>query len=474
MTHIHPDHRFPRIAAPPAVAGTLAALAAAMLLSSLGTSVANVALPTFAGAFGASFQAVQWIVLAYLLAVTALVVSVGRLGDLVGRRRLLLGGIGVFTAASVACGASSALWMLIVARAVQGGGAAVMMALSMALVADVTPDGRAGRAMGLLGTVSAAGTALGPSLGGLLIEYLGWPSIFLVNVPLGLAAFVLAQHYLPRDTSRQQRPTFDLTGTALLVLTLLAYALAMTRARDAMGPTSAALLVMALAGAGLFLRVESRVPSPLVRPRLFRDRIVGTGFVTSALVTTVAMTTLVVGPFYLSGALSLPPAAVGALMTAGPLAAALAGVPAGHAIDRFGARRVMLAGLVAVAAGCLALAVLPVAAGISGYVVPLVLTTAGFASFQAANNAAVMAATEPGQRGVIAGFLNLSRNLGLITGASAMGAVFAFAAGGTDVTDAPRAAIAAGTHAAFGVAALLAGAALVLAAASARSMPRRG
>src|SRR5690606_10431771 len=118
-------------------------------------------------------------------------------------------------------------------------------------------------------------------------------------------------------------------------------------------------------------------------------------FATSALVTIVAMTTLVVGPFYLSGTLFLTPAAVGLLMTAGPLVAALTGVPAGRGVDRFGARRITLAGLVAMTAGCLALAVVPVAAGIIGYLLPLVVTTAGFASFQAANNAAVMAATAP-------------------------------------------------------------------------------
>ncbi|MBL8837468.1 MAG: MFS transporter, partial [Alphaproteobacteria bacterium] len=125
-----------------------------MLLSSLGTSIANVALPTLAEAFGASFQAVQWIVLAYLLAITTLIVSAGRLGDIVGRRRLLLAGIAVFTGASVLCGAASTLELLIAARAAQGAGAAVMMALTMAFVGDTVPKARTGSAMGLLGTMS--------------------------------------------------------------------------------------------------------------------------------------------------------------------------------------------------------------------------------------------------------------------------------------------------------------------------------
>src|SRR3954469_24113840 len=181
----------------PSVRWALLSLSLSMLLSSLGTSIANVALPTLAQAFGASFQQVQWIVLAYLLASTTLIVSVGRLGDIAGRRRLLLAGIALFTAASVLCGVAPTLWLLIAARAVQGLGGAIMMALTMAFVGDTVPKARTGSAMGLLGTMSAIGTALGPSLGGLLISGFGWRAIFLVNIPLGIAAFLLARRHLP-------------------------------------------------------------------------------------------------------------------------------------------------------------------------------------------------------------------------------------------------------------------------------------
>lgn len=447
----------------PPASFAVASLALSMLLSSLGTSIANVALPTLTRELGVSFQAVQWVVLAYLLSVTTLVVSVGRMGDLFGRRRLMLGGIALFTLASIACAASSDLWMLVAARAVQGCGAAGMMALSMALIADAAPEGRAGRAMGVLGTVSATGTALGPSLGGVLIQFLGWPSIFLINVPLGLAAYALAYRHLPRDVVGTKRPSFDLIGSALLAMTLVTYAAAMTLGRGMSTLVAVLMLLGAVFGASLFVVAESRVRSPLVRPQVFRNRALSSGFAMSALVTTVAMTTLVVGPFYLTGALGLTPATVGMVMTAGPLVAALVGVPAGRGVDRFGARAMTCAGLVAMTTGCLVLALIPISAGVAGYVLPLVLTTAGFATFQAANNTAVMASTEPGQRGVVSGLLNLSRNLGLITGASAMGAIFAFAVGTTDIPSAHAISVATGTHAAFGVAAVLTSIALVLA-----------
>ncbi|MGE3191773.1 MAG: MFS transporter, partial [Vicinamibacterales bacterium] len=362
----------------------LASLSLSMLLSSLGTSIANVGLPTLARAFGASFQEVQWIVLAYLLAITTLVVGAGRLGDLVGRRRLMVAGIAVFTLASAACGAAPTLGLLVAARAAQGLGAAVMMALTVAFVGETVSQARTGRAMGLLGTMSAIGTALGPSLGGMLTAALGWRAIFLVNVPLGLLAMHLARRHLPAGdrTPESGRPGFDHVGTLLLALTLAAYALAMTMGRGRFSGGNLALLAAAACGAGLFVLAEARVASPLIRLTMLRDRGLRGGLAMSALVSAVMMATLVVGPFYLAGALGLDTALVGLVLSAGPIVAALAGVPGGRLVDRYGAPRMTVAGLTAGASGCLLLAALPAAAGVAGYIAPIAIVTAGYALFQ--------------------------------------------------------------------------------------------
>ncbi len=266
----------------PSVRWALASLSLSMLLSSLGTSIANVGLPTLAQAFNASFQDVQWVVLAYLLAITTLIVSVGRLGDIIGRRRLLLAGIVLFTVASLICGAAPTLWLLIAARAAQGLGAAIMMALTMAFVGETVPKARTGSAMGLLGTMSAIGTALGPSLGGVLIATLGWQAIFLVNVPLGLLALFLAYHHLPVDrrVPTADRTGFDTMGTLLLALTLGAYALAMTTGRGSFGPLNLALLLTAAFGVVLFVLAERRAASPLIRLAMFHDPILSASLVT--------------------------------------------------------------------------------------------------------------------------------------------------------------------------------------------------
>jgi MFS family permease len=383
----------PHAAAP----GALPGLALCVLLSSFGASCANVALPTLQRAFGASFAAVQWIVLAYLLAATAAAVGAGRLGDMIGRRRVLLGGIALFAAASGMCALAPGLPLLVAGRALQGLGAAVMLALGMALAAGSLAQRGTGRAMGLLGSMSALGTALGPALGGLLLAGPGWRAVFAATLPAALLAFGLARR-LPRDAPVHAAAAFDLAGLLLLVAALL------------------------------------------------RDRVLATGFATSTLAMALMMATMLVGPFYLGRALGLPAGGVGAALAVGPLVAALAGVPAGRIVDRHGARGAGAAGLAAMTLGAWLLALLPVRTGVAGWIASLAVLTAGYALFQAANNTAVMIAAGDARRGVVAGLANLARQLGLIAGSALPGAMFA---PGTAQD------VAAATHATFAVAALL-------------------
>lgn len=346
--------------------GALAGLALCMLLPSLGISIANVALPTLSAALGVGIERAQWVVLGYLLATTALVVGAGRLGDRLGRRRLLLAGVAVFTVGSGLCGLAQSLGQLVAARALQGAGAAVLMALPLALVGEAVPKGSAGRAMGLLGTMSAVGTALGPTLGGLLIAAWGWRAVFLAGLPLGLLALGLAWRTLPAGAERP--------GTA-----------------------------------------------PLPKPAQWREA--GPGLALNGLVALVMMATLIVGPFYLAQGLGLDAARVGLAMSVGPVVSALGGVPAGRLVDRFGSQACLRVGLAGMVAGPMLLAALP--AHVATYVLPLAVLTASYALVQAANNTAVMAGVAAERRGVVAGLLTLARNLGFIVGAPLMAAVFA-------------------------------------------------
>lgn len=443
----------------------LVSLALSMLLSSLGTSIANVGLPTLAKAFNASFQDVQWVVIAYLLAVTTLIVSAGRLGDLIGRRRLLLGGITVFMLASVLCGIAPTLWALIAARAMQGLGAAILMALTVALVRETVPKEKTGSAMGLLGTMSAIGTALGPSLGGVLLAVAGWHAIFLVMAPLGVLNFLLVQRCLPthEQSAKLKQEGFDNLGTLLLGLTLAAYALAVTIGRGHFGQLNVILLALAACGICLFLLAEAKAASPLIPLDAFRHVGLNASLMMNALVSTVMMATLVVGPFYLSRVLGLNQVLAGVVMSMGPLISALGGVPAGRMVDRLGATFMVIAGLAAMAAGSLALSFFPTLFGVAGYVAAIAILTPGYSLFQASNNTVVMMDVHPDRRGVISGLLSLSRNLGLVTGASVMGAVFAYAAKTTDINIAQADDVSSGMQLTFAVAAVLMVCALLVA-----------
>lgn len=443
----------------------LVSLSLSMLLSSLGTSIANVGLPTLAQALNTSFQAVQWVVIAYLLAITTSIIALGRLGDRIGRRRLLLAGIALFTFASVLCAVAPNIGLLFAARIAQGLGAAVMMAMTMALVGETLGKDNTGRAMGLLGTMSAIGTALGPSLGGALIFGFGWRAMFLINLPVGLLAFILAYRYLPTPAQapQKERARFDYPGTLLLGLTLASYALSMTLGRGDFGWLNLLLLLGAALGIGLFIWVENSTASPLIHLTLFRQPGLSAGLMMSLLVMAVMMTSLVVGPFYLTHGLGLAVAQAGLAMSAGPIAAAVVGVPAGWLVDKLGAQKMTALGLVLLATGAGVMSMMSIRQGVVGYVAPLCVMTLGYALFQVANNTALLKDATPERRGLISGMINLSRNLGLITGASAMGALFMFASNTADINVAGAAAVTAGMHLTYGAAALLALAALGIA-----------
>lgn len=403
----------------------LCSLALSMLLSSIGTSIPNVALPTLAEVFTASFAQVQWIILAYLLANLVLIVSVGRLGDLLGYRKVLMAGIILFVFSALLCGFSQSLKMLIFARVLQGFGAATLMSLTLAFVGEAVPKEKTGSAMGLLGTMSAIGTAAGPSIGGLLISYLSWRFIFFAMVPIGILSLGLAYFFLPKFEKPAGGSSFrfDFIGTALLGLSFASYALAVTVGRGAWGQFLPLIAVSLLSGL-IFVLYESKIQTPLIRLNLLRDSTMSANLFMNILVSTVMMSTLVVGPFFLSRGLGLTPALVGALMSIGPAVSALSGVPAGRIVDRLGASAVTLIGLGEMAIGALAFAILPGIIGAIGYGISAALLSPGYQLFQAANNTSTMTKIPADQKGLLSGLLSVSRILGLITGTAVMGTIF--------------------------------------------------
>jgi len=422
----------------------LLALGLATLLPMLAGSLANMVLPALGQAFAVPFASLQWVLVAYLLGITCLTVVAGRLGDRFGRRRLLLLGMGLFALAPT-------IGWLIAARALQGVAAACMLSLALAMVGQMVVPARRGWGMGLLGTLSACGTALGPSFGGLLTASFGWQAPFLLLVPLSLLALGCARLGLPRDGASPQEEGMNLASLSLLVAALLCYGLALT--------LGGALTLWWGAGALLvtasFARRERHAPVPLLPLALLGAPGLGSGLVASALVASVMVLTLLIGPFYLRGVFDLSLGTVGLMISGGPLLAALTGMPAGWLVDRLGARQVVRLGLAVMGAAALGLAGAAGQFGPFGYLLPILLLTAGYALFQTANNSAVVGEASEQTRGAVAGLLTLSRNLGQLTGVAGLGGLFAALVGEQGLTLASE--LVFGTRALFALSTLLIG-----------------
>lgn len=420
----------------------LTTLAGAVLLASLGISVTTVALPTLATTFSTGVQQVQWVVLAYLLSLTVTIVSAGRLGDLYGNRRVLIAGLMLFTVASIVCALAPSFGWLIGARVAQGLAAAVLMALPMALAKGLVDTGRLGAAMGLLGSMSAIGTALGPSLGGALIELLGWRAVFALLVGCGFAVIAIATAGIPPDNPHATKTVrMDWPGSLWLCLALLFFALATAGGKAGMPVSAFTLLGAAAVALVAFVRIERRATHPLVPLALLGRRTLATSLTMNLIVGAIMMSTLVVGPFFLKFGLGLNELATGMVMAVGPAVAALSGVPAGRITDRFGTRTTLLAGLTISTGGLICLALLPTQLGTPGYVMALALLTPGFQMFLAANNTVTMADAADAQRGMVSGLLGLSRNLGFMTGTSLMPLLFGTLVGDQGVANSDPAAV---------------------------------
>lgn len=448
----------------------LAGLALSLLLAALGTSSATIALPTLGQSFAAPFPVLQWVVLAYLATSTALVVGAGRIGDLLGRRRLLLGALSLFTLASILCALAPSLPVLIAGRALQGIGAAAMLALTVALAGSAVPKEQTGRAVGLMGGMSALGTAAGPSVGGFLIAHLGWPSLFWLNVPLALIALGLVTAYGPADapSKRGGSAAAVLPGTLLLALALAGGALAITLRGPFASAERLGSLAVATIALLLFFARDARAAVPLLPWSLLRTDGRSRTLLVALLVAAIVMTSLAVGPFYLARGLGLSPDLAGLILSCGPAMTALMGVPAGRLTERWGSKSASRIGLIGMAAASLLMALVVPGMGVLTYGGALMLLTASYSLANTANTAGLMQTAPTDQRGLLSGLLTLARNLGLIAGASAMAALFALGSGAADSADAAPAQTAQGLTLAFLVAAGLAGVGLVSVRVSAR------
>ncbi|OIN55677.1 MFS transporter [Arsenicibacter rosenii] len=265
-------------------------------------------------------------------------------------------------------------------------------------------------------------------------------------------------HYIRKDNqmvNKTQR--INVPGVVTLVVSIAAYALSMTLGKEAIRPQSLLLILVAALSGRLFVYVQKRSSNPLIDAGVFKNWVLRNSLLANFLVATIMMTTLVVGPFFLTVGLGLNEFNAGLVMSVGPLISILTGIPAGKLVDTLGPDRIVKIGLHGLWAGTIALASLPAVYGLTGYIIGICLLTPGYQLFQAGNNTAVMAHTSNRQDGIIAGILNLSRNLGLVTGASIMGALFSMAVATKPIRAAKPEDMLYGMTVTFGVGAILLG-----------------
>ena len=420
-----------RVAALPAypwlVVGTVCVGA---FLGQLDASIAGLILPTLESTLHAATANVEWVAIAYLLVLAALVVPFGRLSDLVGRKLLYTAGFGVFIAGSALCGLAPNLGWLIAFRCVQAVGAAMLQANSVAIITAAAGPRRLGRAIGIQGAAQAVGLSIGPTVGGLLIDLAGWRWVFLIAVPFGLVGMVLGWLVLPRTpnvrvrAAQQVRERFDWLGALLLGPVVGLILLALTLG-SSWGWTSPRLVLVSLAALlflGMFVAGELRATSPLVDLSLFRARQFSTGIVAGLLSYAVLFGSMFSIPFFLERVLGLSAAQTGVLLSPIPLALAVVAPLAGAVSDRVGARLPTVTGM-ALSAAALLLLALQSTPNLIVTLPILALLGVGMGLFTAPNNSSIMSAAPRERLGTAGGVLNMTRSLGTSLGVAATGAV---------------------------------------------------
>ena len=405
-------------------------LSAVMLGSFMGPldgSIVNTVLPDTTRHFEADISIVQWVPTVYLLTICCLILLYGRLGDMIGYKRIYMYGLGAFTLASALCGWSQSIWMLIAFRAIQGTAAGMTTAVTFAIITSAFTSTERGKAMGVYALSIAAALAVGPTLGGVIAEYLNWRFIFFVNVPIGIAALIWGARVIPRGrTNPGQRLDWPGAITAFASLTML---LLYANRGGNWGWTSSssiALLGVGLVSTAVFFRVERRSSQPMLNLELFRNRRFSFASI-SALLNFVALFAVIfLTPLHLAFALHFSILKVGLVMAASPVAMLFAAPLSGTLSDRIGIRGLTSCGMLTSAVGLYLLADLSThnpSGSAWGVAWRLAIVGIGTGMFQSPNNSAIMGSVPPSRLGIASGVIAAMRSVGMVIGIAVAGGV---------------------------------------------------
>jgi EmrB/QacA subfamily drug resistance transporter len=404
----------------------LVAIGVGTFMSALDGSVVNISLPLITRTFNSSIAAAEWVVTVYLLVLSGLLLSFGRLGDLQGHKRVYVAGFAIFVISSALCGLANSIYTLIIYRGIQALGGAMLMANSPAILTKSFPARQRGQALGLQATMTYLGLTVGPSLGGWLADHYTWRSVFYINIPVGLAAMALSVRFIRADHPEQTRERFDPPGAATFIAGLVALLFGLNQGH-ALGWTSPIILGSLAASILLllwFVRLESRAKYPMLDLRLFQSWPFS-GAVISAILNYICVYTIIfLMPFYLIQGRSFTPTQTGLILTAMPIVMAIVAPLSGTLSDRIGARGPTLIGMMLLACGLFLLSGLGPASPPSQIALRLGVAGLGTGIFISPNTSALMGAAPRSRQGISAGILATSRNVGMVLGVGIAGAVF--------------------------------------------------
>jgi MFS transporter, DHA2 family, multidrug resistance protein len=404
----------------------MAAIMLAVALATLDTAIANTALPAIAADLHAAPAASVWIINAYQLAMVATLLPLAALGDIVGHRRIYIGGIALFTLASLACSLASTLPLLAAARVLQGLGASAIMSVNTALIRYLYPPHRLGRGLGTNALIVGVSFAVGPTVASLILSVATWPWLFAVNVPLGVLALTVAWPALPH--TERGKHNFDPVAALLNVVTFAALIFALGEAAQR---ASTQLVLSAAAIAVVFgvslIRREAGHPAPMLPVDLFRRPVFALSAVTAVCSFAAQGLAFVSLPFYFEDVLHRSQVETGFLMTPWPVVVALAAPLAGSLSDRYPPGLLGAIGLAVMSGGMASLALLPVHPHVLDIGIRMAICGAGFGFFQSPNLKALMASAPPERSGGASGIVATARLLGQTTGAALVALSFGIA-----------------------------------------------
>jgi EmrB/QacA subfamily drug resistance transporter len=404
----------------------LLALGLGSLMAALDSSVVNTVLPVLQTYFNSDVATIEWVVSIYMLVLTSMLLTFGRMGDIHGHKKFYIAGYGFFIASSMLCATASSPWMLILSRGIQAVGGAMLIANSAAIVTATMPAQERGKSFGLISMMTYTGLMVGPSLGGWLAQAFSWRSIFFINIPVGVSAMILGIIFIPRDEPVEKGKSFDLLGAGVVMVALTALLLGLNKGAE-WGWTSWRVIVSVIVSFVfllLFIYIEKRMPAPMLDLNLFKIKLFSMTTISAILNYVCVYSLIFLMPFFLIQGRGMNSAQAGLLLTTQPILMAITAPISGTLSDKIGSRKPGMLGMALLSAGLFWLSTLNTASPLWQVMLGLAVAGLGTGTFITPNTSALMGSAPKERQGIASGVMGAARNFGMVLGVGMAGAVF--------------------------------------------------